>query len=120
MLRPNGAHLFVRGKFTAIRLRKGFVKGGCFLGAQLQHRLIFPGQLQKHAGKVVLHFSRKAAHGLDSLFKQFGHGQKIGFSLAVWKDFCGQFNQLREQNRDRNAKNNKGDTPSPLSPTEAG
>ena len=30
MLRPDGAHLFVRRKFTAIRLSKGFVKRSFF------------------------------------------------------------------------------------------
>jgi len=87
MLRPNGADLLIRREFTAICLRKRFVKRGRFLGAQFQCRLIFPGQLQKHAGKVVLHFSGKAAHGFDGFFKQFGHGPKIGLSPTAWKDF---------------------------------
>jgi hypothetical protein len=56
MLRPDGAHLVVRRKFTAIRLRVGFVKRHFFLGAQLKHGLIFPGQLEEYAGKAVLHF----------------------------------------------------------------
>ncbi len=59
MLRPDGAHLVVRRKFTAIRLREGFVKRRFFLGAQLKHGLIFPGQLDEYAGKVVLAFQRE-------------------------------------------------------------
>jgi hypothetical protein len=74
MLRPDGAHLVVRRKFTAIRLREGFVKRRFLLGGQLKHGLIFPGQLEKYAGKIVLHFSGETADGFDGLFKQFGHG----------------------------------------------
>jgi hypothetical protein len=77
MFRPDGAHLFVRRKFTALCLRKGFIERGFFLGAELKHRLIFPSQLQEHAGEVVLHFSGKTTHGFDCFFQQFGHGQKI-------------------------------------------
>ena len=88
MLRPDGAHLFVRRKLTTICLREGFVKRGFFLGAQLNHRLIFPRrQLQEHAGKVVLHFRRETAHGLDSLFKKFGHSEMVDLSPAARKDF---------------------------------
>jgi hypothetical protein len=89
MLRPDGAHLFVRRKFTAIRLRKGFVERGAFLGGQLNHGLIFPSQLQEHAGKFVLHFRGERAHGLDSVFKQFCHGSTIDHSAAARKDFRG-------------------------------
>jgi hypothetical protein len=71
MFRPDGAHLFVRRKFTAICLRKGFVKRRFFLGAQLKYGLILAGQSQKHAGKVILHFWGETAHRLNSLFKQF-------------------------------------------------
>ena len=80
MFHPDGAHLFVRREFTAICLRKRYVKRGFFLGAQLKHRLIFASQLQKHAGKVILYFSRETAHGLNSLFEQFGHGWIINVS----------------------------------------
>lgn len=73
MLRPDGAHLIFGRKFAAVRLRKGFVKRGFFLGAQSNHRLIIPGKLQEHAGKVVLHFRGETAHGRNSLFKQFCH-----------------------------------------------
>ena len=66
MLRPDGAHLFIRRKFTALRLRKGFVKRGFFVGAQLKHGLIFASQLQEHAGKVILHFRRETAHGSNA------------------------------------------------------
>jgi len=34
----------------------------------LKYGLISSGQLQKHAGKVILHFRRKTAHGLWSWF----------------------------------------------------
>ena len=71
MLRPDGPHLVVCRKFTAIRLREGFVKRRFFLGAQLKHGLIFPGQLEEYAGKVVLHFRGETADGFDGLFKQF-------------------------------------------------
>jgi hypothetical protein len=89
MLRPDGAHLFVRRKFSAIGLRKRFVKRGFFLGTQLKHGLICPSQLQEHAGKIVLHFRGETAHSLDSLFKKFHHNRKIDLSLAVRKDFRG-------------------------------
>jgi hypothetical protein len=98
MLRPDGAHLFVRRKFTAICLRKGFVERGSFLGAQLNHGLIFPGQLQEHAGKIVLHFSGETAHGLDGSFKQFCHSQTIDLSPAAQKDLSRGYFGRRRQN----------------------
>jgi hypothetical protein len=55
-------------------MREGFVKRRLFLGAQLKLGLIFPGQLEEYTGKIVLHSSGETADGLDSLFKQFGHG----------------------------------------------
>jgi hypothetical protein len=87
MLRPDGADLFIGRKFTALRLREGFLERGCFLRAQLSRGLIVPGQLQEHAGEVILHFRRETAYGLDSLFKQFRHDQMIDFGPAVRKDF---------------------------------
>jgi hypothetical protein len=57
MLRPDGAHLFGRRKFTALRLGKGFVERSFLRSAQFDHGLIFPGQLQEHTGEVVLRFS---------------------------------------------------------------
>jgi hypothetical protein len=74
MLRPDGAYLFIRGKFAAIRLRKGCLKRSFFPRRQLNHGLIFPGQLQKQTGELVLHLRRKTPHGLDGVFEQFGHG----------------------------------------------
>jgi hypothetical protein len=47
---------------------RGFVKRRFLIGAQLKYGLISSGQLQKHAGKVILHFRRKTAHGLWSWF----------------------------------------------------
>ncbi|MGB6342405.1 MAG: hypothetical protein WBG15_06670 [Xanthobacteraceae bacterium] len=87
MFRPDGAHLRVRRKFTAIRLRKRFFERGSLFGAQFKDGLIFPCQLQKHSGEIILHFRREAAHSLESLFQQFGHLQKIDLSPAVRKDF---------------------------------
>jgi hypothetical protein len=73
MLCPEGADLFICREFTALSLRKGFLERGCLFRTQLSRGLIFPGQLQEHAGKVILHFSGERAHGLDRLFKQFRH-----------------------------------------------
>ena len=69
MFRPDGAHLFVRGKFAALGLRQQFLERGFFLGGQLNHRLIFSGELQENAGEVVLRFGGEAAHGFDGVFK---------------------------------------------------
>lgn len=69
MLRPDGTHLFVRGEFAALSLRQQFLKRGFFLGGQLNHRLIFSGELQENAGEVVLCFGGEAAHGFNGVFK---------------------------------------------------
>jgi hypothetical protein len=74
IFRPDGAHLFDGREFTPICLRKGFLKRGFLGGAQLKHGLIFARQLQEDSGKVVLYFRGEAAHGLNCLFEQFGHG----------------------------------------------
>jgi hypothetical protein len=73
MLLPNGAHLIVRRKLTAIRLRKGFFERGFFLGGQLNQGLLFAGALQEHARKFVLHLGGKTAHGFEGMFEQFSH-----------------------------------------------
>ncbi len=69
MFRPDSAHLLIGREFASIRLRKGFVKRSCFFGTKLKQGLIFTGELQEHASKLVLDFRGKAAHRLDSLFK---------------------------------------------------
>jgi len=69
MLRPNGAHLFVRGKFAPLGLCKRFFKRGFFLGGQLNYRLIFSSELQEDASKIVLRFGWKAAHCVDGVFE---------------------------------------------------
>jgi hypothetical protein len=89
MFRPDGAHLLIGREFAAIRLRKGLVKRSCFFGTELKQRLILTRQLQEHASKLVLDFSGKAAHGLDSLLKQLGHGSIIQLLPAARKDFEG-------------------------------
>jgi hypothetical protein len=67
--RPDSAHLLIGREFASIRLRKGLVKRSCFFSTQLKQGLIFTGQLQEHASKLVLDFGGKATHRLDSLFK---------------------------------------------------
>jgi hypothetical protein len=74
-------------------LRKRLVKRGCFLGAQLQHGLIF---------------------------KRFDHGRKIGLSPTAWKDFEDNSASSGSKTANEMPENNKGDTLSPFSPTEAG
>jgi hypothetical protein len=69
MFRPDSAYLLVRGEFASIRLRKGFVERSSFFRAQLEQGLIFTGELQEHASKLVLDFRGKGAHRLESLFK---------------------------------------------------
>ena len=74
MFCPDGSHLFVGREFASFRLREGLVKGRRFFSTQLKQGLIFTGQLQQHASKLVLDVRGKAAHRLDGLFEQFGHG----------------------------------------------
>jgi hypothetical protein len=87
VFRPDGAHLCVRRKLASVSLRKGFFKRGCFLGGQLDHRLILTGELQEYASKGVLRFRREAAHGLDGVFKELGHAKIIVFFSTAWKVF---------------------------------
>ena len=49
MLRPDGAHLFVRGEFSARNLLVGGDKVGLFLGGQLDHRLIVTREFEHEA-----------------------------------------------------------------------
>jgi hypothetical protein len=102
MLRPDGAHLFVRRKLASIFLRKGFFKRGLLLGGQLNRRLILSGKLQEHAGKVVLHFRGETAHGLDGVFKQFGHNLIIrqwigGREAKTHEHFAHEFRKGKAQ-----------------------
>jgi hypothetical protein len=69
MFRPDSAQLLIGREFASIRLRKGFVKRIGFFGTKLKHGLVFSGELQEHASKLVLDFRGKATHRLDGLFK---------------------------------------------------
>jgi hypothetical protein len=73
MLRPHGAHLFIGRKLAPRNFLVGGGKIGVFLGGQLNHGLLFPCQLQEHAGKLILHRRGQGADGLNSVFKEFGH-----------------------------------------------
>jgi hypothetical protein len=89
MLRPDGPHLFVRRKLASLGLRNGCFKRGCFLGSQLDHRLILTGKLQEHPRKLVLHSGGQGAGGFNGLFEKFCHGSSLAFPPNPWKGFRG-------------------------------
>jgi hypothetical protein len=89
MLRPDGPHLFVRRKLAPRGLRKGCFKRGCFLGSQLDHRLILTGKLQEYPRKLVLHVRGQGAGGFNSLFEKLCHAAIVAFPPNPWKDFRG-------------------------------
>jgi len=88
MLRPDGAHLFVSGKLAAVGLREGLVEGGHLLGSELDNRLIFASELEKHAGERVLRVRREVAEGRDGLLEQLGHAAILAVSGSPWKAFA--------------------------------
>jgi hypothetical protein len=45
---------------------------GAFLGGHADNRLVFSGKLKQGSRKVVLHLSRKAAHGLNRVLEHGG------------------------------------------------
>ena len=69
MLRPDGAHLFVRSKFAALGLLERLFERGFLLGGQLNHRLTLSSELQENAGKIVLRFGGKATHNVDGVLE---------------------------------------------------
>ena len=87
MFRPNGSHLFIRGKLATGGGGFRNADRSALAGSQWNYRLIFPGQLQEDAGYIVLHFRRQAPHGLNGVFKQLAHAGIIVFYSAVWKTY---------------------------------
>ena len=87
MLRPDGADLFICREFAALSLGEGFLERGCFLRTQLSRGLIFPGQLQEHAGKVILHFRGRARTVSTACSSNFVMVNMIDLCPAVRKDF---------------------------------
>jgi hypothetical protein len=79
MLRPNGAHLFVRRKLAALGLRKGFVERSLFLRSQLDGRFIITGQVYKETRNGVLRLGGQGADGFNSSLEQLSHAQRIRF-----------------------------------------
>jgi hypothetical protein len=87
MLRPDGAHLFVRRELASVSLRKGCFKRGFFLGSQLDYRLILTSKLQEHASKRVLHLRGQSTGGFNRLFQKLCHVKIIAFPRKAWKAF---------------------------------